>query len=93
MEFDNDRAIKRAYKIELFYITLLIVINPLVNCFTFFLFDPRIWIVLLLVNFAVFPVYMLYSRFIATKFLLHKKYALFIPATIVISGLLVLSLW
>jgi LytS/YehU family sensor histidine kinase len=93
MEFDNDRAIKRAYKIELFYVTLLILINPLVNSLTFFLFDPRIWIVLLLVNLAVFPAYILYSRFIVTKLLLHKRYSLFVPATILLSALLVLFLW
>ena len=93
MEFDNDRAIKRAYKIELFYVTLLILINPLVNSLTFFLFDARIWIVLLLVNLAVFPAYILYSRFIVTKLLLQKKYSLFIPATILLSALLVLFLW
>ncbi|MBS1608908.1 MAG: sensor histidine kinase [Bacteroidetes bacterium] len=93
MEFDNDRAIKRAYKIELFYIALLILINPLVNCLTFFLFDAGIWFVLFLVNLAVFPAYSLYSRFIVTKFLLQKKYSFFIPATLVLSTLLVLFLW
>jgi two-component system, LytTR family, sensor kinase len=93
MEFDNDRAIKRAYKIELFYVTLLILINPLVNSLTFFLFDARIWIVLLLVNLAAFPAYILYSRFIVTKFLLHKRYSFFISATILLSALLVLLLW
>lgn len=93
MEFDNDRAIKRAYKIELFYIALLILINPLVNCLTFFLFEARIWFVLFLVNLAVFPAYIVYSRFIVTKFLLQKKYSFFIPATLVLSTLLVLFLW
>jgi len=93
MEFDNDRAIKRAYKIELFYVTLLILINPLVNSLTLFLFDARIWIVLLLVNLAVFPIYILYSRFIVTRFLLRKRYSLFIPATILISAILLLFLW
>ncbi|MBS1574218.1 MAG: sensor histidine kinase [Bacteroidetes bacterium] len=93
MEFDNDRAIKRAYKIELVYIALLILINPLVNCLTFFLFEARIWFVLFLVNLAVFPAYIVYSRFIVTKFLLQKKYSFFIPATLVLSTLLVLFLW
>ena len=93
MEFDNDRAIKRAYKIELFYVTLLILINPLVNSLTLFLFDARIWIVLLLANLAVFPIYILYSRFIVTRLLLRKRYSLFIPATILISAILLLFLW
>ncbi|MGC4036325.1 MAG: sensor histidine kinase [Chitinophagaceae bacterium] len=93
MEFDNDRAVKRAYKIELFYVTLLILINPLVNSLTYFLFDARIWIVTLLVNLAVFPIYILYSRFIVTKLLLQKKYSLFIPATILVAALLILFIW
>ncbi|MBL7763916.1 MAG: sensor histidine kinase [Chitinophagaceae bacterium] len=82
MEFDNDRIVKRAYKIELFYLALLILINPLVNSITFFLVDFRIWPVLLLVNLALFPAYVLYSRFIVAKFLFQKKYVWFIPATI-----------
>jgi two-component system, LytTR family, sensor kinase len=93
MEFDNDRVIKRAYKIELFYLVLLILINPLVNCLTTFLTDFRIWVVLLLVNLAVFPAYILYSRFIVVKFLFHKKYSFFIPATILVFAGLLLFLY
>jgi len=93
MEFDNDRVIKRAYKIELFYLVLLILINPLVNCLTTFLTDFRIWVVLLLVNLAVFPIYILYSRFIVVKFLFHKKYSFFIPATILVFAVLLLFLY
>ena len=37
MEFDNDRVVKKTYNIELFYLGLLIVINPLVNGLLFFL--------------------------------------------------------
>ncbi|MEJ0106779.1 MAG: sensor histidine kinase [Bacteroidota bacterium] len=93
MEFDNDRLIKRAYKIELFYLVLLILINPLVNCLTTFLTDFRIWAVLLLVNLAVFPAYILYSRFIVVRFLFHKRYSFFIPATIVVFSVLLLFLY
>ena len=38
MEYDNDRIIKPVYKIEIFYWVLLILMNPLVNGVTFFLF-------------------------------------------------------
>ncbi len=93
MEFDNDRLIKRAYKIELFYLVLLILINPLVSCLTNFLTDFRIWAVLLLVNLAVFPAYILYSRFITVRFLFHKRYSFFIPATILVFSVLLLFLY
>ncbi|MEJ0102389.1 MAG: sensor histidine kinase [Bacteroidota bacterium] len=93
MEFDNDRLIKRAYKIELFYLVLLILINPLVNCLTTFLTDFRIWAILLLVNLAVFPAYILYSRFIIVRFLFHKRYSFFIPATILVFSVLLLFLY
>ena len=82
MEFDNDRIIKRAYKIELIYLGLLIFINPLVNGLMVFSTDVRIWPVLLLVSLAVFPCYVLYSRVIATRFLTHQRYVNFLPATI-----------
>ena len=82
MEFDNDRIIKRAYKIELFYLGLLILINPLVNGLTVFLNDIRIWPVLLLVSLLVFPSYVLYTRIIVGKFLFHRRYINFVPAAI-----------
>ena len=54
MEFDNDRIVKKTYKIELFYLGLLIVINPLVNGLLFFFNDLRIWPLLLLISLVVF---------------------------------------
>src|SRR5256885_15051196 len=77
MEFDNDRPIKSAYKIEIFYWILLGIMNPLVNCLTLFLGDPRIWPVLFLVNLVVLPAYLLYSGTIVPKFLFQNRYAAF----------------
>jgi two-component system LytT family sensor kinase len=77
MEFDNDRPIKPAYKIEIFYWTLLGIMNPLVNCLTLFLGDPGIWAVLFLVNLIVLPAYILYSHTIVPKFLFQNRYAAF----------------
>ena len=82
MEFDNDRIVKRAYKIELFYFALLILVNPLVNGVLFFSNDIRIWPVLLLVSLAIFPSYILYSKLIVTKFLFHRRYVNFLPIII-----------
>lgn len=93
MEFDNDRIVKRAYKIELFYLALLILINPLINSIAFFLTDFRIWPALLLVNLALFPAYVLYSRFVVTKFLFHKKYSYFIPSTVAFFCLALVFIW
>lgn len=82
MEFDNDRIIKRAYKIELFYLCLLILTYPLVNGTMIFFTDIRIWPVLLLVSLAIFPFYFLYARVIVTKFLFHRRYINFLMVTI-----------
>jgi two-component system, LytTR family, sensor kinase len=81
MEFDNDRIIKPAYKIEIFYWILFILMNPLVNGITTFLADIRIWKVLLLVNVAVFPIYFFYSRTVG-PFVLRKRYFFFILASL-----------
>src|SRR5689334_22543003 len=77
MEFDNDRPIKPAYRIEILYWILLAIINPLVNCLTLFLGDPRIWPVLFLVNLIMLPVYLLYAGTIVPKFLLRNRYTAF----------------
>jgi LytS/YehU family sensor histidine kinase len=77
MEYDNDRIIKPVYKIEMFYWALLILMNPLVNSITFFLTEWKIWLLLLLVNLAMFPAYLLYSRLMGA-FLLQKRINFFI---------------
>src|SRR5258708_17140699 len=78
MEYDNDRIRRRANRIELFYWGLLVLINPIVNAFTLFLSDPRIWPVLLLVNLAVFPAYLLYSKVMGPVFLFQRRRWFFI---------------
>ncbi len=80
MEFDNDRIVKRAYSIEFFYLALLILINPLVNGLIFFVNDLRMWPVLLLVSFVVFPSYVLYSRVIVARYLLRRSRFNILPA-------------
>src|SRR5215216_5409674 len=73
MEFDNDRPIKPAYKIEIFYWVLLGIMNPLVNSLTLFLSDIRIWGALLFANVIVLPVYLLYQVTIVPRFLFQKR--------------------
>lgn len=82
MEFDNDRIVKRAYRIEFFYLALLILIHPLVNGLIFFAGNFRIWPVLFLVSLVVFPSYVLYSRVIVAKFLLRQSRFNIFPAVI-----------
>jgi two-component system, LytTR family, sensor kinase len=82
MEFDNDRIVKRAYRIEFVYIALLILIHPLVNGLLFFSGDFRMWPVLLLVSLVVFPSYILYSRVIVARFLLRRSRFNILPAII-----------
>ena len=82
MEYDNDRPVKSAYKIEIFYWVLLGIINPLVNSLTLFWDDPRIWAVLFLVSLLILPAYILYSE-IVPGFLFQKRYIAFILISIV----------
>jgi len=77
MEFDNDKIIKHAYKIEIIYWILLGITNPLINCLSVFPADIRIWPVLLLVNMILLPAYLFYSAFIVPRFLFQKKYLFF----------------
>ena len=82
MEYDNDRPVKSAYRIEIFYWVLLGIINPLVNSLTLFWNDPRIWAVLFLVNLLILPAYILYSG-IVPGFLFQKRYIAFILISVV----------
>ena len=82
MEFDNDRPVKHAYRIEILYWVLLALINPLVNSLTIFFHNVHIWWVLLLINLFILPAYLFYSNFIVPKFLFGKKYIRFFMLSI-----------
>jgi sensor histidine kinase YesM len=82
MEFDNDRPVKKAYRIEILYWVLLALMSPLVNCLTFFLHDPNMWWFLFVVNLFLLPAYIFYSLVIVPRFLFQKKYLLFFALTI-----------
>src|SRR5882757_1415857 len=74
MEYDNDRLRRPPNRIELFYWVLFILINPVVNFLTLFLTDWKIGPVLLLVNFALFPAYLLYARIMGSVFLIQRRW-------------------
>ncbi|MBV9963619.1 MAG: histidine kinase [Parafilimonas sp.] len=74
MEFDNDRPVKRAYRIEILCWVLLALINPLVNSITIFFHDAKIWWFLFVVNLFLLPAYIFYSAVIVRRFLYGKKY-------------------
>ncbi|MBS1598129.1 MAG: sensor histidine kinase [Bacteroidetes bacterium] len=82
MEYDNDRKINPTTKIEIFCWILLGLLNPLVNAFTIFWIDPRIWIVLLLISIILLPAYLIYSRVIVPKLLFRNRPIVFILASI-----------
>lgn len=93
MEFDNDRPVKRAYRIEILYWILLALMNPLVNCLTIFLHDSKIWWFLFAVNFFLLPAYILYSVIIVRRFLFEKKYIRFFTFTILFLAIIQLLLF
>jgi len=82
MEFDNDRPVKHAYRIEILYWILLALINPLVNSLTIFFHNIHIWWILLLINLFILPAYLFYSGFIVSKFFFEKKYTQFFVLSI-----------
>ena len=81
MEYDNDRPVKSAYKIVIFYWVLLALLNPLVNSLTIFWGDPAIWPALFLVSLFTLPVYILYYGTVP-GFLLQKKIIAFVLISI-----------
>ena len=93
MEFDNDRPVKRPYRIEILYWVLLGLMNPFINSLTVFLHDPRIWAVVLLVNLFILPAYLLYSMILVPRFLFQKRYVYFFLLSILFLGLLQLLLF
>lgn len=93
MEFDNDRPVKHAYGIEIFFWVLLALMNPLVNSCTVFLHDIRIWWLLLLINIFILPAYLFYSVILVHRFLFQKKYLQFSAFTILLVAILQLLLF
>ena len=82
MEFDNDRVIKHAYKIEIFYWVLLALMSPLVNSITFFLHDLRMWPALFIANLILLPAYLFYAALIIPNLFFTKRNAYFILVSI-----------
>jgi sensor histidine kinase YesM len=93
MEFDNDRPVKRAYRIEILYWILLALMNPLVNCLTIFLHDAKIWWFLFAVNLFLLPAYIFYSLIIVPRFLFEKKYIQYFALTILFLAIIQLLLF
>ena len=78
MEYDNDRLIKPAYKIEIFFWVLVFLFYPLINFFTFPFYKDIIFLPILIVfNLLIFPFYILYGKVIVPVFLFTKRYVWF----------------
>jgi sensor histidine kinase YesM len=92
MEFDNDRPVKRLYKIEIFCWIMLLLFYPLINFFTFFsthiIFLPILFGIILL----LFPLYILYSKVVIPSFLFTKRYIIFILISLAFYSILHLLL-
>jgi len=78
MEFDNDRPVKRPYKIEILYWLLLGLLNPLVNCYYIFYNDARMWAVLFIISATLLPAYLFYSSSVVPKFLFQRRHVYFV---------------
>src|SRR4051812_33740803 len=93
MEYDNDRPIKPAYRIEIFYWILLGAMSPLINCLYLFWGDIRMWPVLFIINLVLLPAYLFYSGTIVPKFLFQPRYGVFIVTSILFFGAILLLLY
>ncbi len=85
MEYDNDRIVKGTYKAEVFCWLIFALINPLVNSLGIFPHQKSIWIVLLVINLLLLPLYILYSRIIVPKFLFPGKWLVYGALTVLFS--------
>ncbi|PWT78178.1 MAG: hypothetical protein C5B59_02265 [Bacteroidetes bacterium] len=77
MEYDNDRKLAPTNNTEIFCWVLLAILQPLVNSLTLFWIDRRIWIVLFIINLALLPIYMIFSRLVVARFLFRHRYFVF----------------
>ncbi len=82
MEYDNDKKIKPAPKIELVFWGILVVLYPLINYLTVFPSSWKMGLLLLLISLLLFPGYIFYERIIVTRFLFKNKKILFLVASI-----------
>ena len=85
MEYDNDRIVKGTYKAEVFCWLIFALINPVVYSLGLFPHQKSIWIVLLVVNLLLLPLYILYSRVIVPKFLFPGKWLVYGALTVLFS--------
>jgi len=85
MEFDNDRIIKPIHKVEITGWILLCLINPVANWWNVFhdylnrstASVVADLVLIIIINLALLPAYVLYARLIVSKFLFQKRYVLF----------------
>ncbi|PWU00585.1 MAG: hypothetical protein C5B52_08590 [Bacteroidetes bacterium] len=82
MEYDNDKLIRPAYRIEIFYWVLLGIFSPLFNSIIFFPNNWKIWPVLLLINVILLPAYMVYARVLLPKFLFTRHFLVILFTTL-----------
>ena len=85
MEYDNDRIVKGTYKAEVFCWLIFTLINPVVYSLGLFPHQKSIWIVLLVVNLLLLPLYILYSRVVVPKFLFPGKWLVYGALTVLFS--------
>jgi sensor histidine kinase YesM len=85
MEYDNDRIVKGTYKTELYCWLIFVLINPLVNSLGVFPHQKLAWLVLIVIELFLLPLYILYSRIIVIKFLFTRKYLAFGVLTVLFS--------
>jgi two-component system LytT family sensor kinase len=82
MEYDNDKIIRPAYRIEIFYWTVLAVFSPVFNSLVFFPNDWKFWPLLLMISLLLLPAYIVYARIILPRVLFPRHYLVFIFSSV-----------
>jgi len=93
MEYDNDRPVKRVYKVEIFYWMVVFLFYPLTNYITFFYRDVIFLPILLLISLLTFPFYIIYAKAIIPRVAFKKSFIWFGLITVAIYLGVVACLW
>ena len=90
MEYDNDKPRKQPPKMEKFYWIMLLLLSPLTNSLTIFPQKPGVWLILLVLNGALLPAYVIYSRIMGAA-LDHRSRKVFPILLSLLSFLVILT--
>ena len=73
MEYDNDTLRRRTSRTEIFGWIVIGLLNPVTDCITMLTAHWASCVTAIVVGGLIFPLYLLYARFVGTLFLDHRR--------------------